>query len=167
MDRSFHLCSTTTVELWTHLAHVASSTLGARRSCGQRNRNPLAGSRSALRAYTYPAGTVNGMGEFWSTSGSSGSSINGRGTWWKHVRERLWLQWLPLPVADRRLKSNHHQNYEKRCLLILIKPMLFHLMRADTGFADFSGFVIKAHLQIRTHLLEMVITSKHMLYWCC
>lgn len=37
--------------------------------------------------------------------------------------------------------------------------MRFHLMRADTRLADFSGFVIKAHLQIRSHLLEAFITS--------
>lgn len=141
MDRSFHLCSTTTVELWTHLAHVASSTLGARRSCGQRNRNPLAGSRSALRAYTYPAGTVNGMGEFWSTSGSSGSSINGRGTWWKHVRERLWLQWLPLPVADRRLKSNQitTKTMRRDAYLFWSNPCCFTWWEQIPGLLIFLG----------------------------
>lgn len=63
------------------------------------------------------------------------------------------------------LLLNHHQNYEKRCLLILIKPMRFHLMGADTGFADFSGLVIKAHLQIRSHLLGLQKHQTHALLW--
>lgn len=53
------------------------------------------------------------------------------------------------------IKTQH--NHKKRCLLIIIQPMRFHLMRADTRFADFSGFVIKAHLQIMAHLLDVFI----------
>lgn len=150
----------------SYRARAASSRPSARWDCGRRSSRPLSRSRSGLHGDTDPADTEKSTVWFWNNGPYSPSKC-GPGTL-KIIRATNQHEWILLSfphisAQDILLKLKRGRSRLQICkmrinLLMILKDVLCHWMRAKrrvifVGFADYSGLVVKTHLQIKQDVL--------------